>query len=411
MVEERRGMLRAWNMSLVMATFLLTILGTTITRSGILSSVHAFSEGPIGLFFITFMGITLLGSLMLLAGRAGELRGQARLDRIASRETVFLFNNLILTAFTFTVLLGTLFPLVAEAVRGVKVTVGAPYFNNMTIPLCVALLFLVGVGPALPWRGVESRELKSRFAAPGVGLVVATLLALLAGVRSGWGLAAFGFAGFALVTNVREYTTATLARRRAAGGGLLGALAGVVRANPRRYGGFLAHIGLILLAVGVAASSIFRMEREVTLRSGDSVAIDDYLVRFDMLRAEQQPHKLVVYAQLTSFNTDGKELGRMWPALNYYEIRGGEPITTPAVRSRLHEDLYINLLAFEDNGAHATLHVIVEPLVAWIWIGTGVVALGALISLVGGRSRRPAPIRIPRGPPLPGRRRSPVEAA
>ncbi|MEX0890608.1 MAG: heme lyase CcmF/NrfE family subunit [Gemmatimonadota bacterium] len=411
MVEERRGMLRAWNMSLVIATFLLTILGTTITRSGILSSVHAFAEGPIGLFFISFMAITLLGSLMLLAGRAGELRGEARLDRMASRETVFLFNNLILTAFTFTVLLGTLFPLVAEAARGVKVTVGAPYFNSMTIPLCVALLFLVGVGPALPWKGVEARELKSRFLVPVIGLLVATALALLAGVRGGWGLAAFGFAGFALVTNVREYVTATLARRRAAGSGFLGALTGVVRANPRRYGGFLAHIGLVLIAIGIAASSIFRLDREVTLRGGESVAIHDYVVRFDQLRAEQEPHKVVVYAQLTAFTADGKELGRMYPALNYYEMRGGEPITTPAVRSRLDEDLYINLLAFEQNGANATLHVIIEPLVAWIWIGTGVVAFGALISLVGGRGRRPAPIRVPSRPAQPGSRPRPVEVS
>ena len=217
MVQERRNLLKVWNLGLIVATFLLTILGTFLTRSGILSSVHAFSEGPIGIYFLAFIAIVLLLSFILLTGRSGELHSEGHLDNPVSRETTFLLNNLLLTAFMFTVLLGTLFPLVAEAVRGVKVSVGAPFFNRMTIPLCAALLFLVGVGPALPWRGASAEYLKKRLAIPTVALVLALALALALGARSPYAVLAFAFAGFAFATNVQEFVQGANARRRAHG--------------------------------------------------------------------------------------------------------------------------------------------------------------------------------------------------
>ncbi|HEY0306102.1 MAG TPA: cytochrome c biogenesis protein CcsA, partial [Longimicrobiales bacterium] len=194
MVQERRGMLRVWNLSLIISTFILTILGTFLTRSGVLSSVHAFTKGPIGIFFLAFIGVVLLFSLILLAGRSSELREtNGRLDDPMSRETVFLVNNLLLAAFCFTVLLGTLFPLVAEAVRGVKVSVGAPFFNKMTVPLCVALIFLLGVGPALPWRTANKEQLKREFALPVLATLLIAIVALIYGARSPYTVLAFGF--------------------------------------------------------------------------------------------------------------------------------------------------------------------------------------------------------------------------
>jgi cytochrome c-type biogenesis protein CcmF len=388
MVQERRALLRVWNMTLIITTFLLTILGTFLTRSGILSSVHAFGEGPIGVYFLGFIAVVLVVSLALLAGRSAELRGEGHLDNMASRETVFMVNNLVLAAFTFTVLLGTMFPLVAEAARGVKVSVGAPFFNRMTIPLCVGLLFLVGVGPMLPWRVANMDELRRKLVAPGIALVLTLAIALTLGMRDFWGLLAFAFAAFATVSNVQEFAQGTAARRRAAGGGWLAAFWGMSNANPRRYGGYTAHLGLIMMAVGITASTVFRAEREATLRVGEAVQLREYTVRFDELWAEDQPHRFVVGANFSVLDGD-RVIGRMDPRLNYYRARGSEPITTPSVRTRAHNDLYMNLLAFESDGSTATVTVIVEPLVVWIWIGSFVIAFGALFSLWPRRRRAP----------------------
>jgi cytochrome c-type biogenesis protein CcmF len=231
MVQERRGMLRVWNLSLISATFLLTILGTFLTRSGVISSVHAFTEGTIGYFFVAFIAIALLFTLALLAGRSNELRSEGRLDDPLSRESVFLVNNLLFTAFTFTVLLGTLFPLVAEAVRGVKVSVGAPFFNRMTVPICVALIFLMGVGPALPWRGATRTHLRRHLLAPAAALLLTVAVALALGLRSPYAVVAFGFAAFSLVSNGQEFAYGAAARRRAHGEGRVAALYRLIRAG------------------------------------------------------------------------------------------------------------------------------------------------------------------------------------
>lgn len=388
MVQERRGMLRVWNLTLIVATFLLTILGTFLTRSGVLTSVHAFSEGPIGIFFLAFMALVLLGSMALLAGRSSGLHSEGSLDSLVSRETVFLGNNLLLAAFTFTVLLGTLFPLAAEAVRGVKVSVGAPFFNRMTVPLSVTLIFLLGVGPALPWRRVDREHLRRRFLVPGAVLLAVAVGSIALGVRSVYTVLAFAFGAFAIVSNLQEYVVGARARMRAHGENPAVALGRLVGANPRRYGGYLAHLGILLMAVGIAASSSFRAEREVTLRPGEAVTIEDYTVRFDEIWARQEPHRDVVGANLAVLR-GGERIGSLNPRLNYYAARGGEPITTPAVRTTVARDLYANLLAFARDGSTVTIHVLVIPAVGWIWWGGLVVGAGALLALWPGlRTRR-----------------------
>jgi cytochrome c-type biogenesis protein CcmF len=401
MVQERRGMLRVWNLTLIISTFLLTILGTFLTRSGVLSSVHAFGEGPIGLYFLVFMAVLLISSLALLAARSTELKSTGNLDSMVSRESVFLLNNLLLTAFTFTVLLGTLYPLVAEALRGVKVSVGAPFFNKMTLPICAALLFLVGVGPMLPWRMASREQLKRNLLVPGIALVAALAGSLLLGVRSVYGLAAFAFAGFALASNLQEFWQGAAARGRHTGAGRAAGLLDLFRVNPRRYGGYTAHIGIIVAAIGIAASSEFRLEREATMRPGDTLEIAEYTLRFDEMEGFNEPHRFVVAANFSI--VDGEQVvGSMNPRLNYYTARGGEPITTPSVRSRVDNDLYMTLLAFEQDGSSATVSVIVEPLVSWIWVGGFIVALGALVGM--------RPVRR-QAPTTPRAARVPVEAA
>lgn len=386
MVQERRGMLRVWNLSLIIATFLLTILGTFLTRSGIISSVHAFAQGSIGYYFMGFITLALLFSLVLLAGRSGQLRSEGNLDGVASRETIFLFNNLLLTTFTFTVLLGTLFPLVAEAMRGVKVSVGAPFFNRMTLPLCVALIFLMGVGPALPWRLATPAVLRRKLVPPVVAALIVGAVAFVFGIRQIYALLTFAFGAFALVANGHEYLDGIRARRKAHGEGALTALGRLIAANPRRYGGYIAHVGVIMMAAGIAASSAYRQEFEATLGKGQTMKADKFELRYDDLWAVNEPQRFIIGADLAVL-VEGREVGLLEPRLNFY--RGtDQPLTTPAVRSRPNTDLYVNLMAFERDESSVTLLVFVEPMVMWIWLGGGVIALGSAIAMLAPRRRR-----------------------
>jgi cytochrome c-type biogenesis protein CcmF len=387
MVQERRGMLRVWNLSLIIATFLLTILGTFLTRSGVLSSVHAFSEGPIGMYFLLFIAVMLLFSLILLSGRSAELREQnGRLDDPMSRETVFLVNNLLLAAFCFTVLLGTLFPLVAEAMRGVKVSVGAPFFNKMTVPLCVALIFLLGVGPALPWRTSNREQLRKDFIPSAIAFLLIGILSIVLGARSPYTVLAFGFGAFALVSNLMQFEIAAKARRRNLKESFATSLFNTLRSNPRRYGGYVAHIGVLALVLGVAASSSFKTEREVTLKPGETMVIGDYTLRFTEVWGKEEAHRVVIGADLAII-TNGRVKDVIDPRMNYYEGRG-EPVPTPSVRSTLTHDLYANLMAFQRDGSSATVHVWIQPFVAWIWIGGGIMAFGATIALIPSMKRQ-----------------------
>src|SRR5690606_19043973 len=282
---------------------------------------------------------------------------------------------------------GTMFPLVAEMVRGEKVSVGAPFFNQMTVPICIALLFLIGIGPMLPWRAANVAEVKRRLLPPAAAALLTFAVAFTLGLRDAWGLIAFSFAAWAAFANVQEFVVGAAARRRATGGGRMQALVGLMNANPRRYGGYIAHIGLIMSAVGMTGSSVLQSDIVATVRPGESIELREYAVRFDSLTTWSEPHRLVVAAHLTAF-ADGKAAGELDPRLNFYRTRGDEPITTPAVRSRADNDLYVNLLAYPPDGSSATLHVIVEPLVVWIWIGAFIVAAGALFSILGGRRRK-----------------------
>ncbi len=392
MVQERRKMLRVWNHSLITGTFLLTVLGTFLTRSGILSSVHAFSEGSIGFYFLAFIALALVFSVALLAGRSAELRSRGRLDSPLSRETAFLVNNLLLTAFTFTVLLGTLFPLVAEAFRGVKVSVGAPFFNRMTLPLAMALVFLIGVGPALPWRRPKD-GLERRFIVPAIAFAIGLGLSLFFGARSPYSLLAFGFAAFALVSNLMEFGEAATARRQAHGETIPVALVRAVASNRRRFGGYIAHIGLILAVFGIAGSSTFRADREVTLKVGETLQISDFTVRLNRIWGKEEPQRFAVGANL-QVARGGRVVGQMDPKLNFYRT-SDQPVATPAVRSRPDKDLYLTLLSFEQDGSSATLRAVVEPLVGWIWIGGFIVGLGALVSGWPARRRRRIAPRLP----------------
>jgi len=410
MMQERRGMLRVWNLNLVVGTFVLTILGTFLTRSGIISSVHAFTTGTIGYYFLAFITIVLVFGGIIVAGSSDRLRSRGRLDSAASRETVFLLNNLFLTAFMLTVLVGTLFPLVAEAIRGVKVSVGGPFYNRMTLPMIAALLFLMGVGPALPWKVASKAELKSKLVPPAAGAVLLALVALVAGIRDPYGVLVFAFVGYAAMANFREFSIGAKARRVTRGESWPTAFLRLIEANRRRYGGYIAHFGVFFVALGVAMSSTLRTEHEATLRRGMTMQIAGRTLRLQDIWGREEPQRQVVGATLEIM--DGNRVtGTLEPRMNFYRTQQ-EPVPTPDVRSGVLGDLYLNLMAFRPDGSTATIRAIYQPLVPWIWFGGGVVVFGAI---VGGwptarRRRAPAPVVVPT-PPSPPPTREPEYAA
>ncbi len=388
LVQERRKMLRVWNLNLIVVTFVLTVLGTFLTRSGILSSVHAFTQGTIGYYFLAFIAVVLVGSLALVAGYAPELRQRGSLEDVVSRETAFLFANLLLSVITFTVLLGTLFPLVAEAMRGIKVSVGAPFFNRMTLPVIMAVIFLLGVGPGLPWRRTDRTKLRAQMRGPAVAGVIVAVIALVVGARDVYAVLAFSLGAFAMVTNLQEFWIGTRARMRAHGEHAFTALVRLTAANRQRYGGYIAHIGVLAAVIGIAASSSFKTEREITLTPGQTVTVGGHVLRLDKVWGRQDAGRTSIGADISLLN-DGRVIGHLEPQQHFFES-SEQPIPTPAVRSNALHDVYVNLMAFKEDGSSATIRVLIEPLVAWIWAGGGIVCLGALVGLWP-RKKRVAP--------------------
>ena len=386
MVQERRNMLRLWTLNLCVATFVLTILGTFLTRSGILSSVHAFTTGAIGYYFLGFIAVVLLTTLVLVAGNSERIHTKGKLGGAASRETVFLLNNLFLTAVMLTVLVGTLYPLVAEAVRGVKVSVGEPFFNRMAVPAMVALIFLMGVGPALPWGSTTWADARKRLYPPLISALILGSVAVIAGARGIYSILAFAFVGYAAMGNLREYWIGMRARHRAHGEGWATALVRLVKGNRRRYGGYLAHIGALFVTLGITASSTFRTEREATLLPGETLTVAGHTVRLKNVWGREEPQRSVIGTTLDVLGKNNAVIGTIEPRMNYYHV-SDQPVPTPDVRSSVRGDLYVNLMAFETSGANATVKVIVEPLVPWIWLGGLIIVIGAVIGLFQGQGR------------------------
>jgi cytochrome c-type biogenesis protein CcmF len=376
LVQERRGLLRVWNLSLVIATFSLTILGTFLTRSGVIESVHAFSDSDIGPVLLSFFGVVVAVGVGLIAWRGDRLRSAGGIDSPVSREGAFLVNNLLFVAFAFVVLLGTVFPLLYEAFRGEQVTVGAPYFDAMAVPIGIALLFMMAVGPALPWRKGTARVLGARLMVPAwVGALV-VVACVAGGVRGLAPLAAFGLGAFAGAANVRQLVLSARGARRAG----VGAWRGFVgRAN----GGMVVHLGVVVIAVALAASTSFGHRGEVVLHRGQSAVFDGHRVTYAGLAHLTTPARTATEALV---RVDGG--GPFRPALSQFGA-GTEAVGTPAIDSGALDDVYLTVdaLPTSPNGA-VSIGVTVQPLVAWLWIGGGLVVVGAVLAAVPGRRRR-----------------------
>jgi len=380
MVQERKRMLRAWTMTLALATFLLTLLGTFMTRSGVFNSVHSFTQSDIGPTFLVFIGITLLASLGLLAVRGPVLAAQEGLQSPLSREATILVNNLLFVAITFTVLLGTLWPVVNDALRGVRVSVGEPYFNTMAVPGGLAVLFLMGVGPALPWGASEPGAVVRQLGVPMLAGGLVTAICVAFGLRGGLPLLTFGLAGFAMAVTLRELFLPARVRMAEKKEGPLTAMVRSAQRARRRFGGYIVHIGVIAVFAGVAASSSYRQHLTGTLRQGDgkTLTLGGYTLALKEIVNGQEPHRTFTATRLLVTAPSGATQ-EIAPRMNFYE-RSTDPIPTPAVRTRAHEDLYVSLLAVNEAGDSASFNVWIFPLVAWIWGSLPFIVIGSLIA-------------------------------
>ncbi len=380
MIQERKRMLRVWNLVLVTLTFSLVIFGTFLTRSGILGSVHAFADGPVGVMFLSFLALVLLFSFGLVAYRSDRLKGHGELDSIVSRESAFLLNNLVLVGICFTVFLGTIFPLLSEAVRGNKISVGMPYFNKVSVPLGVALLLLMGIGPLIAWGRASLNNLRRNFVKPILGALIGAAILYVLGVHQAEVLAAFAFCFFVIGTIVFEFVVATRTRAKTMGESFLTAFGTLLIKSRRRYGGLIVHLGVVIAIIGIAVSSVYKVEREQTLKSGESMTVGRYALRFDGMAAGERPTHILVWANLTAFG-DGKLLQELTPGQRFYPNQQS-PFASVDARYRWNEDLYVILSSFERDGSSATIKVIINPMISWIWIGGGVILLGVMVAVL-----------------------------
>jgi cytochrome c-type biogenesis protein CcmF len=370
MVQERRGMLRVWNISLLAATFALTILGTFITRSGVLESVHAFTESSLGAWLLAFFGLIVVVTVGLIAWRGDRLRAPGRIDSPVSREGAFLANNVLFAAFAFVVLLGTVFPLVVEAVDGERIAVGVPYFNRMTTPLGLLLLFLMAIAPVLPWRKAGTELVASRLQWPAWTGAVSLVIAVALGARGLAPLLAFGLGGFAAGAAVRQLVLAT---RRQGWRGLVG----------RTNGGMVVHLGVIVIAVAIAASGSYLRQAEFTLAPGERAVFAGHELVYLETTFTADGRTTVASAQIT---VDGA--GPYAPAVTRFDD-AGQDVATPSVRSALTDDVHLSLLEVPgEAGGPIRVRVTVQPLVVWLWIGGAVMMVGAVLAVFPGRRRR-----------------------
>lgn len=379
-VQEHRRMLKVWNLSLIILAFSLTIFGTFLTRSGILSSIHAFSNGPVGFIFLAFLAVVLLASFGILAYRADRLKGQPELDAMVSRESVFLLNNVVLVSALFAIFLGTLFPLVAEMFGGLRISVGAPYFNYVIAPLFLLVVFLMGVGPMIAWKKASWDNLKRNLLWPAVISLAAGLALFLWGVGEFLPLLGFTLSTFVPCTIALDMVRALRARRRLAGEGVLAALTTLARRNQRRYGGLIVHLGIVLIALGITGSMSYSIERQATLNVGQSLSVGDYRIQFEGLNGVPQATHFRLEGIFRVFDQEGKsELYS--PALKIFPNQQS-PVSRAVFQSTFREDLYLILSGFSEvEQNRATLKVLVRPLVAWIWLGGFVILAGTVVAL------------------------------
>lgn len=395
LVQERRGMLKVWNMVLIIIAFNLAIFGTFVVRSGILASVHSFAVSEIGPYFFGFLAASLIVSLTLLILRLPHLKDEHDFDSLLSREATFLFNNLLLVAVIVVTFLGVIFPLLSEALQGRRINVGPPFYQQVNGPLLLAMVALMGFGMLVPWRRGGARALV-RGLRVTLGLTALfTIGAVVLGARSPWTILAVAACAFALVVAVREFHRTALALMRARQALYPAALLAVFRYNRRRYGGYLVHVGVALMGLAIVGSSFFQTERSVSMRPGQSVNVGQYTVAYQGLTSWDEPGRQRTVASLLVRSGDSSF--EVKPQKVVYENWEDQPISEVVIKTVFPQldDVYVVMAAFGEDGA-ASFHIFVNPLVAFLWLGGAVLVIGGMISWWPETAHAPAAVRAGR---------------
>ncbi len=393
MVQEKRGMLRKWNVTLVVSAFLLSILGTFITRSGVISSVHSFAQSVIGYWFAGFLLFAIVVTAFLVATRLEDLKATAQLESMVSREASFLFNNLVLVGMAFSVLWGTLFPIISEAVRKEKITVGPAFFNQVNIPFGLLLLALTGIGPLIAWRRASVSNLRRQFTMPVLGGLTAGAILVALGMRDVYALIAYTLAGFVLGTILQEFQKGVTARHRIHGEAVPVALLRLVARNRRRYGGYIVHLGVVILFAAFAGLA-FKKEFDVTLAAGQAYdTVDPYGHRWRFvsqgISRDQRLNRFVTAVALQAFR-DGAPAGIIVSEKRQHVDSRGQPTFQPStevgILESARQDVYVVLAGVREETAE--LRITFNPLVVWVWTGGLVMAIGGLIVMWPQAERR-----------------------
>lgn len=387
-IQEQRGILKVWNMVLIWLTYFLVILGTFTTRSGVLESVHSFARSDVGPYFLVFMIIIVFGFLWLLFKRLPLLRDEQTIESYASREAAFMGNNWLFTALAFATLWGTFFPMFSEIITGDRISVAAPFFNKVNGPLFLLLYILMGAAPLLAWRRTSLTALRNQFTWP---LVAAAVVA--AGVlfltRSVWPVVGLAICGFVAATIVQEYVRGVRARRITNGDNVLVAMGNLWRRNGRRYGGYLVHLAMVMIAVAVIGNEFFQDTTNVTLGQGQTVTIGGYELAYTGLETNRAANRMEFGARLMVFDAEsGRLLGTVLPQRNIYDKTPDMPTSEVGLRMTPLEDVYVLLNGWSNNGASATFTIYINPLTMWLWIGGIVLIIGTLIAIWPHPARR-----------------------
>ena len=402
MMQEKRGMLKVWNMWLVFFAFWLSIWGTFLTRSGIISSVHAFAQSSIGSWFAWLLGISLVVFIFFFVKNKDHLRSEHKLEAIVSRESSFMFNNLLFCALCFTVAWGTWFPKISEWVQGNKVTVGAPFYNRVAIPVALLLVILTALGPLLAWRKTSFESLKRNFTWPTVGAVVVALFLML--TPPSWGgafglrpwkdisyfysLMALSLAALCTLTIASEFYRGGRVISEKTGQGLFASMVQLTHRNTRRYGGYIVHFGVVVVIIGVAGGA-FNVDKEQEMGYGDKMNIGSYTLVCRSYTSDDSANYESEWAVLDVFK-DGKQIDTLTPERRFYKA-SQQASTLPFIRSGLKEDLYIIYEGLNQDNGHPILKAHVNPLVMWIWLGVWIIIGGTLLALV---PNAPAPVMV-----------------
>jgi cytochrome c-type biogenesis protein CcmF len=407
MMQEKRGMLKTWNMWLIFSTFGLSIFGTFLTRSGVVSSVHAFAQSSIGDWFVAFLGVILVVCVFFYVKNRSHLVSEHKLESLVSRESSFLFNNLLFVVACFTVLWGTLFPVLSEWIQGHKITVGPPFFNRVMIPVALLLLLLTALGPLLAWRRTSLESLKRNFRWPTLGALAAGVLLLAIGVRP-WQDTAYFYSLMTVMLSVlvaltvgSEFVRGGRVIARHTGQNLLSAMVQLVHRNTRRYGGYIVHFGVIVIMIGFAGAA-FNQEKEQEMGFGDKMSIGAYTLVCQSYTQEDKPNYGSEWAIIDVFK-GGKQIVTLYPEQRFYKA-SQQTSTMVANRSTMKEDLYLVYEGRNLDTGRPIIKVHLNPLVMWIWFGVWIMIAGTVIALIPNAAavRVAAPARIQAEPVATG---------